>query len=145
MPAFGGTARRIADDAYDPSWSPDGRRIAFRSARDGSWRLYVVSLDDGIVSRVEGAEPTVAGVAWSPDSANPLIAYVASATPATGWDLYAISPEGDSIATQLTTDSAAVALGPAWAPDGSWICKDFLPVATKVLQEWRLEGLREFT
>ena len=43
MPALGGTARKLADGAYDPSWSPDGSRLAFRSISDGSWRIYLYS------------------------------------------------------------------------------------------------------
>ena len=28
-----------------PVWSPDGRRIAFQSDRDGSWEIYVMDAD----------------------------------------------------------------------------------------------------
>jgi serine/threonine-protein kinase len=120
MPALGGNARKLADDAYDPSWSPDGREIAFRSARDGSWRLYTVSVTDGRITRVRGAEPRVAGLDWSPDGR--WIAFVAGETDATGWDLYVISTAAtDSVARQLTSDSASVALHPAWSPNSDWI------------------------
>ena len=119
MPALGGTVLKLADDAYDPSWSPDGSRIAFRSTRDGNWRLYIVSVGDQSVSRVAGVEPRVVGPAWSPDGA--WIAYVGGVSTATGWDLYVIPAVGDSSPVQLTFDSAAVALRPSWSPDGSWI------------------------
>ena len=37
--------RRVASARDAPSWSPDGRRIAFLSRRDGSKELYIVSAD----------------------------------------------------------------------------------------------------
>jgi len=120
MPELGGNARKLADEAYDPSWSPDGSHIAFRSARDGSWRLYTVSVSDGRVTLIEGAEPRVAGLDWSPDGR--WIAFVAGETEASGWDLYVISTETtDPVARQLTFDSASVALRPAWSPESDWI------------------------
>jgi Tol biopolymer transport system component len=66
MPAFGGTARKLADDAYDPTWSPDGTRLAFRSIRDGSWRLYTVALDGSQLTRISGVDPRAFAPAWSP-------------------------------------------------------------------------------
>src|SRR5205823_615469 len=50
-----------------PSWSPNRRRIAFQSNRDGNWELYVVTADGSNVRRLthdcaEGGEP-----GWSPD------------------------------------------------------------------------------
>ena len=85
MPALGGTARKLADDAYDPSWSPDGSRLAFRSISDGSWRIYTISVDEGEIELVPGVEPRVTGLSWSPDGK--WIAYIAGASAATGWDL----------------------------------------------------------
>ena len=42
------SARR---DIY-PSWSPDGRRIAFTSARDGNQEVYIVDRDGSNLRRV---------------------------------------------------------------------------------------------
>lgn len=30
---------------YQPTWSPDGSRIAFTSGRDGNWEIYEMNAD----------------------------------------------------------------------------------------------------
>jgi Tol biopolymer transport system component len=115
MPAFGGTARKLADDAYDPCWSPDGSRLAFRSIRDGAWRLYTVTLDGSQIAPIKGVEPRALAPAWSPDGR--WIAYVAGASAATGWDVYTVPAEGGT-PVPITHDRATITLAPAWSRDG---------------------------
>lgn len=55
VPVSGGEARQLtANMAYDyaPVWSPDGKRIAFASAREGSMDVYVSSLEGGAPKRI---------------------------------------------------------------------------------------------
>ncbi len=118
MPALGGTARKISDHAYDPSWSPDGKRLAFRSIRDGAWRLYTASLDDGQLRVVEGVSPRALGPTWSPDGR--FLAYVGSVGNAVGWEVN-IVPVGGGTPVPLTHDRASVAVRPAWSRDGRFV------------------------
>lgn len=133
MPALGGTARKLADHAYDPSRSPDGRLIVFRSIRDNAWRLYIVSVEDGRSTPVQGVEPRALGPAWSPDGR--WIAYIGGASAATGWDLYVV-PAGGGTPVQLTQDRATVALEPVWSRDGRTII--FSSNRAGPLNLWRL-------
>jgi Tol biopolymer transport system component len=67
MNADGSGLRRLtrnpAVDA-DPTWSPDGRRIAFESKRGGNFDIYVMNADGSGQRRLtqSGGDP-----AWSPD------------------------------------------------------------------------------
>lgn len=58
-----------------PAWSPDGRRIAFTSARGDDWDieviedLYTVSPDGGEVERLTPGDSTYTAPSYSPDGA----------------------------------------------------------------------------
>lgn len=117
MSTSGGSERKLADNAYDPSWSPDGSRLAFRSISDGSWRIYTISVEEGEIELVPGVEPRVIGLSWSPDGK--WIAYIAGASAATGWDLYVVpATGGGGTSVRLTHDNASIALRPTWSRDG---------------------------
>src|SRR6516162_6547236 len=70
MPAQGGAAKAITEiflDARQPSWSPDGRRIAFQAYRDSTWQIWTVNVDGTDLrpitsSSFDDREPT-----WSAD------------------------------------------------------------------------------
>jgi dipeptidyl aminopeptidase/acylaminoacyl peptidase len=76
VPAAGGSPRRLTDGLYDnhhPTWAPDGRHVAFVSARhaerdeDGAADLFTVPLDGGEPRQLT---PTLGPVSWpvySPD------------------------------------------------------------------------------
>lgn len=50
--AFDGTHRRAIGEGYSPRWSPNGRRIAFESMRDGNLEVYVMNADGSSQTRV---------------------------------------------------------------------------------------------
>ena len=102
---IGGDARRLTSDRFvemDPTWSPDGRSLAFSSDRDGTMDLWVRDMASGAERKV-AANATKA--AWAPRGTE--IAYV--------------SREG---AIAVTGRSAPVHAAfrdpgrPTWAPEG---------------------------
>ena len=54
-------------DVQTPVWSPDGRRIAFLSRRDGNKALYVMNADGSGQRRLTRDASNSATPAWSPD------------------------------------------------------------------------------
>jgi hypothetical protein len=94
----------------DPVWSPDSRRIAFSSKRDGTWRIYLMDADGTDVT------PLLAGVgnalqpAWSPDGGR--IAFVS--TRSGNFDIWVVNLDGSGL-RRLTTDSK-YDVAPTWSP-----------------------------
>jgi Tol biopolymer transport system component len=91
---------------FDPSWSPDGTQIAFRSERSGEPEIWVMNADGTGQRRLaEGLSP-----AWSPDGS--LIAFAGRA------GLSVIGPDGTGLRVLPNTEGGEY---PSWSPDGSQI------------------------
>src|SRR5437016_2478332 len=68
-PVAGGDAIQLTRTGKDssPKWSPDGKKIAFLSARSGDSQVYVLSMDGGEAHPVTKVSTGVDIVKWSPD------------------------------------------------------------------------------
>ncbi len=55
-----------SENSY-PTWSPDGKQIAFASDRDGTVNLYVMNADGGNVRQLTKGGDGSRSPAWSPD------------------------------------------------------------------------------
>jgi Tol biopolymer transport system component/imidazolonepropionase-like amidohydrolase len=70
MPASGGAATPITDiflDVRQPSWSPDGKRIAFQAYRDSTWQIWTVNADGKDLKPVTASPYDDREPIWSPD------------------------------------------------------------------------------
>ncbi|HEV8384706.1 MAG TPA: protein kinase [Candidatus Acidoferrales bacterium] len=123
MPALGGTARRIAEDAYYPAWSPDGKQLVYQASRGGQWVLLVSRIDGGSEPRMLASGELTAAVttpAWSPDGK--WIAYCKGSSFGGGvirGRVLVMPSSGGTPVAGTTGDSTA--LMPAWSPDGRWL------------------------
>jgi TolB protein len=113
----GSEYRRLphTDGGEYPSWSPDGKRIAFNSNLSGRALMSIVEVDGSRVVDLSG-EGEGGQVAWSPDGRSILFASHRDHTD-NGRDIYVMRPDGTST-KRLTRANGET---PAWSPDGRYI------------------------
>lgn len=103
------------DGGEYPSWSPDGKQIAFNSNLSGDHVMYIVNADgSGLVDLSKVGEGWQ--VAWSPDGRSILFASHRD-YPDGYTDVYVMRPDGSDV-RRLTHNRAYT---PAWSPDGKHI------------------------
>ena len=115
MPAAGGAAKRITDeynDARQPSWSPDARRIAFQSYRDGTWRIATIAADGSGMKALTSGPFDAREPNWSPDGKS--IAF--SSDRSGNYDVWTLDVATGEV-RQVTKDPGNDFF-PAWSPDG---------------------------
>ena len=99
-----------------PSWSPDGRGIAYASDRDGDWDIYLAAVTDAdspVLNLTAGSPADDRNPRWSPDGTR--IAFESDRSGDV--DLYVAAIDGSAV-TAVAPSSATERLGD-WAPDSS--------------------------
>lgn len=99
----------------EPSWSPDGTRIAFASDREGRDSIYVVRLDGRELTRVIHSPQTDYDPAWSLNGES-----IAFSSDRDGdFDIYVARSDGSAV--EQITDDPGNDENPTWSPDGEQI------------------------
>jgi len=114
--------------ANDPTFSPDGSRIAFVSQRDGNAEIYVMNADGSGVTRVTNDPQGDGRPAFTSDGQGVVFHSSRSAGKQQIWSVYI---DGTGL-TQLTRDS--VNLSPTVSPDGQTIA--YVSVRDKNYDIW---------
>jgi len=110
---------RVIASTYDdvsPTYSPDGKRIAFESARTGNQEIWSVDSEGHDAVQVTNfAGPSVGTPRWSPDGTK--IAF--DSRKYDNADIFVIGANGGE-AVRITSEPSDEVL-PAWSSDGKWI------------------------
>ena len=106
---------------FDPAWSPDGSKIAFRSQRDGNDEIYVMNADGSGQTILTDGPETGHSPEWSPDGK-----VVFPSSEESGPSLWVVNPDGSELRFVSEVDGEY----PAWSPDGTQIAYD-LPSASE--------------
>jgi tricorn protease-like protein len=122
MNVDGTNLRRVtnaAGEEFDPSWSPDGSRIVFRSRRplpSGNFsQLYVINADGTGEKQLTSDAASFMDVQWSPSGNN--IIFTRSTQREN--QIYVMDVDKDNM-RQVTKNTRMNSL-PAWSPDGGRI------------------------
>jgi serine/threonine protein kinase/Tol biopolymer transport system component len=117
--SLSGRPSRIVENSLAPVWSPDGKSIAFTTARDGGLNLAVMRLDGSAPPKtilVDGTQkvPT----SWTPDGKSIVFTRVDPGG-TNGEDIYVIGADGTGARPLLQSrenESPGIV-----SPDGKWL------------------------
>jgi Tol biopolymer transport system component len=115
---------RLTSDGANPAASPNGKRVAFGSDRDGDAEIYVMRTDaregpnNRPVKLTDNATYHDSQPDWSPDGSR--IVYVSYRNSNNGDDIFVMRADGRGKKKNLTRSPAREQY-PAFSPDGKYI------------------------
>jgi len=115
-----GAFTRLTTEGFNsnPIWNPDGKRVTFRSFRDGTSSILQKSADgSGVAEQVLVRKYPSEPLSWSPDGS--MLAF-SEWTPTAQDDLWILQMKGDRTPRPFLQTQFAE-WGARFAPDGHWI------------------------
>ena len=107
-------------DVQTPAWSPDGRKLAFVSRRDGNSEIYVINADGSGQENLTQHPARDSHPSWSRDGRK--LAFVSRRDGNS--EIYVMNADGSGL--RNVTRAPSNDLRPAWSPDGrcDCVCQD---------------------
>lgn len=111
---------RNGRDNYAPSFSPDGKKVAYESQVGPIRQIYVYDIETGEETPVTFF---ITGWArhpvWSPDPENPKLAFFYERDGES--EIYTVNPTDGTDLTQVTTGFDYDSYHPSWSPNGEYL------------------------
>ncbi len=101
-----------------PTWSSDGKSIAFISNMSGRNNLWLVPAEGGWPVQLTVSDQRQSSPAWSPDGK--WIAYQSDYDGDELWDIFLVSPKTGKV-VNLTSTREIAETDPTWSPDGRYL------------------------
>jgi dipeptidyl aminopeptidase/acylaminoacyl peptidase len=114
-----------------PTWSPDGKSIAFVSNMSGRNNIWTVPADGGFPTQLTVSDQRQMGVAWSPDGK--WIAYESDYDGDEQWDIFLVSPKTGKV-VNLTQTREIAEMSPRWSPDGRYLAYEVKPKTSAAVE-----------
>ena len=125
MEVDGNNQQRLTDNDFDdrhPSWSPDGKQIAFMSDRDGNDEIYVMDADGNNPRNITNDPNDDSASSWSPDGKRIVFSSDRDGNRdgnRENHEIYVMDADGNN--QQRLTDNEFYDTHPSWSPDGKRI------------------------
>jgi dipeptidyl aminopeptidase/acylaminoacyl peptidase len=114
-----------------PSWSPDGKTIAFVNNISGRNNIWLVSAQGGWPTQLTVSDQRQTGITWSPDGK--WIAYMSDYDGDEQWDIFLASPHTGQV-VNLTNTRQVAEESPKWSADGRYLAYTVKPKTSSVYE-----------
>jgi dipeptidyl aminopeptidase/acylaminoacyl peptidase len=114
-----------------PTWSPDGKSIAFISNMSGRNNIWVVSAEGGFPTQLTVSDQRQTAPKWSPDGK--WIAYESDHDGDEQWDIFLVSPRTGKV-VNLTQTREIAETTPTWSPDGRYLAYEVKPKTSAAVE-----------
>lgn len=119
VPSNGGKAKRITDlfnDARQPVWSPDGKKLVYFAFRDGGYDIWTISPDGSNQKKLTWGAFDDREPSWSPDGTKIAFSSDRGTPGKSSYNIWTLDIATGAF-NQITDDSFENRM-PTWSPDG---------------------------